>query len=151
MKIQSLKLVYFSPTGTTKAIIQGIARGIPHNTVELIDITKPDARKQPLQTAENELLLVGVPVYMGRMPALVTKWLHGIKAGRYSLDLFSIGRLTLPGFSRSTSISRRLRVTRSSGQGDGLRRARSGAPAPVWSSPGRSACMPIRRRRIRSR
>ena len=80
MKIQSLKLVYFSPTGTTKAIIQGIARGIPHNTVELIDITKPDARKQPLQTAENELLLVGVPVYMGRVPALVTEWLHGIKA-----------------------------------------------------------------------
>lgn len=80
MKIQSLKLVCFSPTGTTKVIIQGIARGINQSTVELIDITKPDARKQQLQTSENELLAVGVPVYMGRVPALLMEWLNAIKA-----------------------------------------------------------------------
>ncbi|AET69275.1 hypothetical protein Desor_3816 [Desulfosporosinus orientis DSM 765] len=80
MNVISLKLVCFSPTGTTKAIIQGVARGINHSTVELIDITKPDARKQQLQTSENELLLVAVPVYMGRVPALLSEWLHAIKA-----------------------------------------------------------------------
>ena len=80
MKIHSLKLVCFSPTGTTKAIIQGIARGINQSTVELIDITSPDARKQPLQTSDKELLVVGVPVYMGRVPALLMEWLHAIKA-----------------------------------------------------------------------
>lgn len=80
MKIQSMKLVYFSPTGTTKAIIQGIARGINQSTMELIDITRPDARKQLLQTSENELLVVAVPVYMGRVPALLIEWLHAIKA-----------------------------------------------------------------------
>lgn len=80
MKLESLKLVCFSPTGTTKAIIQGIARGINQNTVELIDITKPNARKQQLQTSENELLVVAVPVYMGRVPALLIEWLHAIKA-----------------------------------------------------------------------
>jgi len=80
MKIQSLKLVYFSPTGTTKAIIQGIARGINQSAVELIDITKPNARKQQLQTSENELLVVAVPVYMGRVPALLMEWLLRIKA-----------------------------------------------------------------------
>jgi ferredoxin len=80
MKIQSLKLVCFSPTGTTKAILQGVARGIDQSTVELIDITKPDARKQPIQTSENELLVVAVPVYMGRVPALLIEWLHAIKA-----------------------------------------------------------------------
>ncbi|SMD07479.1 EFR1 family ferrodoxin [Sporomusa malonica] len=80
MKIQSMKLVCFSPTGTTKTIIQGIARGINQSTVELIDITKPDARKQQLQTSENELLVVAVPVYMGRVPALLIEWLHAIKA-----------------------------------------------------------------------
>jgi flavodoxin len=41
MKIQSLKLAYFSPTGTTKSIVQAIAHGINLNTVEQIDITKP--------------------------------------------------------------------------------------------------------------
>ncbi|MCP4704736.1 MAG: 4Fe-4S dicluster domain-containing protein [candidate division Zixibacteria bacterium] len=80
MNIQSLKLVYFSPTGTTKKVVQGIVRGINQSTVELIDITKPDARKQQLQTSENELLIVAVPVYMGRVPALLSEWLHSIKA-----------------------------------------------------------------------
>ncbi len=80
MKIQSLKLVCFSPTGTTKAVVQAIARGINQSTAELIDITKPDARKQQLQTSENELLVVAVPVYMGRVPALLNEWLHAIEA-----------------------------------------------------------------------
>jgi ferredoxin len=80
MKIQSLKLVYFSPTGTTKTVVQSIARGIDHGTAELLDITRPDARKQSLQTSENELLVVGVPVYMGRVPAILTEWLQAIKA-----------------------------------------------------------------------
>jgi ferredoxin len=80
MKIQSLKLVYFSPTGTTKTVIEGIARGINQNAVEIIDITKPEARKQQLQTSENELLVVAVPVYCGRMPALSVEWLQSLKA-----------------------------------------------------------------------
>ena len=82
MKIESLKLVCFSPTGSTMAIIQGVAHGINQSTVELIDITKPDARKQQLQTSENDLLIVAVPVYMGRVPALLSEWLHAIKASK---------------------------------------------------------------------
>ena len=80
MKIQSLKLVCFSPTGTTKAIIHGIARGMDQYNAEIIDVTKPDARKKQLQTSENEILVVGVPVYMGRVPAIVTEWLQTVKA-----------------------------------------------------------------------
>jgi len=80
MEIQSLKLVCFSPTGTTKSIIQAIAAGINQSNTELIDITKPNARKQQFQTSENELLIVAVPVYMGRVPALLSDWLHAIKA-----------------------------------------------------------------------
>jgi len=82
MEIQSLKLVYFSPTGTTKTIIEGIARGINHNRVEEIYITKPEARKKQLQALENELLVVGVPVYGGRVPAVAIDWLYTIKANR---------------------------------------------------------------------
>ena len=80
MKIQTLKLVCFSPTGTTKAVAQAIARGINQSHVELVDITKPDARTQQLQTSDHELLVVAVPVYMGRVPALLTEWLHAINA-----------------------------------------------------------------------
>ena len=81
MKIQSVKLVWFSPTGTTKAIIQGIARGMKNqSSIELVDITKPDTRKQQLHTSEDELLVVGVPVYMGRVPAVLNEWLYAINA-----------------------------------------------------------------------
>ena len=80
MKIQSLKLVYFSPTGTTRSVVQSIAQGINTSTKELIDITTPGARKLPLQVSENELLVIGVPVYMGRVPAILTEWLRAGKA-----------------------------------------------------------------------
>jgi len=80
MKIQSTKLVYFSPTETTKSVVEGVARGYNATAVERIDLTKPLARLKPLQTGENELLIVGVPVYMGRVPEVIRAWLQSIKA-----------------------------------------------------------------------
>lgn len=80
MKIHALKLVYFSPTRTTKTIIEGIARGINQFPVETIDITKSEIRKQQMQTWENELLIIGVPVYVDRVPAIAIDWLHTLKA-----------------------------------------------------------------------
>lgn len=80
MKVRSLRMVCFSPTGTSKAVIQGIARGIDLSAVELMDITRPDARTDRLQTSEDELLIVAVPVYMGRVPALLSEWLQRIEA-----------------------------------------------------------------------
>ncbi len=82
MKIESVKLVYFSPTGTSKAVVQGIARGINPRIVEFIDITLPEAREQPLVCYEDELLIVAVPVYMGRVPAVATDWLNRIQADK---------------------------------------------------------------------
>ena len=80
MKINSVKLVCFSPTGTSKAIVQSIAKGLDYKNVELIDITKPVARQQALRTKKDDLLIVALPVYMGRISALVSGWLHSIKA-----------------------------------------------------------------------
>lgn len=82
MDIQTVKLVYFSPTGTTKAVVRAIARGIRPGTVEESDITAPHAREEPLQTSEGDLLVVGVPVYMGRVPALLNEWLSTVRADR---------------------------------------------------------------------
>jgi flavodoxin len=82
MEIQSLKLSYFSPTGTTRSIVRAVARGINQNTAEQFDITKPDMRKVQLRTSKNDLLVVALPVYIGRVPALLSEWLHGIKADK---------------------------------------------------------------------
>jgi ferredoxin len=48
--------------------------------VELTDITTPSERELKLRTSENDLLVVGVPVYMGRVPALLSDWLHAVEA-----------------------------------------------------------------------
>jgi ferredoxin len=80
MEIRSLKTVCFSPTGTTNALVAAIARGIDAGTPDIIDITRPAAREQSLQTAEDDLLIVGVPVYLGRIPALAGDWLRTLEA-----------------------------------------------------------------------
>ena len=80
MKLLSVKLVYFSPTGTTKAAVSRIAHALPCSSVDERDITRPDVREQSLLTSENELLIIGVPVYMGRVPALAAQWLQKLKA-----------------------------------------------------------------------
>ena len=79
MKVQKIKLVYFSPTGTTKAVVQGISSGIDSGLIENIDITSPEARQKPLETGEDELLIIGAPVYMGRIPALLGEWFLNFK------------------------------------------------------------------------
>ncbi len=80
MEVESVKLVYFSPTNTTKTVLRGIVHGMNPGRVEELDITRPAARVQPLQISERELLIIGVPVYMGRVPALLTDWLHAVSA-----------------------------------------------------------------------
>ncbi len=79
---ETVKLVWFSPTGTTKAVVHGIAKGIDSRVLETTDITLPQARTQPLAATENELLVIGVPVYMGRVPALLGDWLGMIQTAR---------------------------------------------------------------------
>jgi len=80
LDIQSLKLAFFSPTGTTKSIVSAVARGLDCPRVSHFDITRPSARAQALHASKNELLVVGVPVYMGRVPALLSRWLRSIDA-----------------------------------------------------------------------
>jgi ferredoxin len=80
MEIQAARLVCFSPTGTTKRVLRGIAHGIRQRPVELVDITKPAARRHGLRTTDKELLVVAVPVYLGRVPGLLMEWLYALDA-----------------------------------------------------------------------
>jgi ferredoxin len=75
MNIRSLTLAFFSPTGTTRAVLKGIARGLGM-TPRVVDVTTPVARTAPLAAQADELLVLGVPVYMGRVPDLLSVWLQ---------------------------------------------------------------------------
>ncbi len=79
MKIRSARLAFFSPTGTSKAVVRGIARGLGEGAMEFLDVTNPQARRRPLRVSEDELLVLAVPVYMGRVPGLLSDWLETIR------------------------------------------------------------------------
>jgi ferredoxin len=80
VEIRSLKLVCFSPTGTSRAAVQAVRRGIGHDAAELVDMTRPGGRTYRLETAADELLVVSVPVHVGRVPDLACRWLRTVEA-----------------------------------------------------------------------
>ena len=80
MKLDTVQIVYFSPTGTTRAIAEAIARGVAADAAEIVDITRPDGRRRPLRVAEGTLLVLAAPVYGGRVPGVAAEWLRTVQA-----------------------------------------------------------------------
>jgi len=80
VKIQKARLVYFSPTRTTKAILESISGGTGAEAVEHMDITLPDAGHDFAEMKKDELLIIGAPVYAGRLPEIAVKRLHSMKS-----------------------------------------------------------------------
>ncbi|ABB39817.1 4Fe-4S ferredoxin iron-sulfur binding domain-containing protein [Oleidesulfovibrio alaskensis G20] len=75
MKIRSVKAVFFSPTGTTRRIAECIGRAAAAGEPQLTDLTLPQTRGQKVFCAGDELLILAVPVYRGRVPGLLRDWL----------------------------------------------------------------------------
>lgn len=80
MDVKRITLVYFSPTGTTRKVLEGIAEGIGIADVEHIDLTLPEGAKQTVSPFSDELVIMGAPVYGGRMPAHVIDRFKRLKA-----------------------------------------------------------------------
>lgn len=86
--IKSVHALYFSPTGSTKKIVKEVGRtlGFP---IQEHDMTLPTGRETALELAEDELLIVGVPVYAGRVPELAVNYLTKVK-GNQSKAVFIV-------------------------------------------------------------
>ncbi len=68
MQVNAVKLVYFSPTGTTRKVLQNIAAGMQAVQVDEINLTTPDADSREITQLGHELTVIGMPVYAGRLP-----------------------------------------------------------------------------------
>ncbi|MBN1978133.1 MAG: 4Fe-4S binding protein [Anaerolineae bacterium] len=79
MNANTVKLIYFSPTGTTKSILEGIAQGLQAETVKHLDLTPPDASTRAIDEMHRELAIVGAPVYGGRLPPDAAQRLRRLK------------------------------------------------------------------------
>lgn len=74
-------ILYFSPTNTTKKICNAIASGMGEDVPVELNITKPDFRKKLISNPEAILngidhLIVGAPVYTGKLPLQVIESLN---------------------------------------------------------------------------
>ncbi|WP_270396048.1 EFR1 family ferrodoxin [Mediterraneibacter massiliensis] len=67
MKMNELKLVYFSPTGTTRKVIMELAKNIHLKSVSF-DFSVHKEKRPALSFMQNDFVLFGVPVYAGRVP-----------------------------------------------------------------------------------
>jgi ferredoxin len=68
MNIRRARLIYFSPTRTTKKIMEGISEGLQFETVESVDLTPPEIKTASSEMITDELVLLGAPVHSGRIP-----------------------------------------------------------------------------------
>lgn len=81
MTINRVRLVYFSPTGTTRRILESIAGGIAAEEVVHLDLTLPAAAEETAPLSAGELVIIGAPVYGGRLPVDAVERFRRIKAG----------------------------------------------------------------------
>jgi ferredoxin len=80
MEVKQVKLIYFSPTGTTQKVLQSIAEGIAVEDVAHINLTLPEGARQTIPPFSDELVIIGAPVYGGRLPVDAIKRLKQLKA-----------------------------------------------------------------------
>lgn len=75
--------MYFSPTGTTRTVVTRIAERLEKNAgdtaaIKEHDFTLPAGRREAPSFSGSDLLIIGVPVYAGRVPNVLLKYLNTI-------------------------------------------------------------------------
>jgi len=78
MNINNVWTLFFSPTGTSRKIVDAIAASIPGVKRSSLDLTYQGIENiKPFQG--DELVVIGVPVYAGRVAPLAAQRLQGIQ------------------------------------------------------------------------
>ena len=84
MELKKIWAVYFSGTGTTRRTVERIACGLAEKLslpVEKVDFSRPPVRQQELRFDAADLVVLGTPVYAGRVPNVLLPFLQKKIAG----------------------------------------------------------------------
>jgi NAD-dependent dihydropyrimidine dehydrogenase PreA subunit/NAD(P)H-dependent FMN reductase len=82
MVINKVWAAYFSATDTTKRTVSEIAAVIAEKLnarLETLDFTLPSGRTTPAEFSKGDLVVFGTPVYAGRVPNVLLKYLETIR------------------------------------------------------------------------
>lgn len=95
MKIKHVWSVYFSATDTTKTIVKTIAKTIAETLQcpeKELDFTTPKQREVAAYFEKGDIVIFGSPVYAGRIPNLLLKYLSTIKSnGAFGVPVVLFG------------------------------------------------------------
>ncbi|MCF8091743.1 MAG: 4Fe-4S binding protein [Desulfotignum sp.] len=80
MNRKTITLVYFSPTATTRTVLEEIAKGTGYDVADVYDITLSKTRKQIPSKLDSALIVFGAPVYSGRLPGLAADYFKQLSA-----------------------------------------------------------------------
>lgn len=79
---RKVSLLYFSATGTTKKVVNEIGNMLVEKYKNMIfkemDFTLPKSREDVILFSEDDIVIVGVPVYAGRVPNVLLNYLNSI-------------------------------------------------------------------------
>ena len=84
MQINTVWAAYFSATDTTKKVVTQIARRLSQQLqcpMQTFDFTPKRVRKEPKAFAAGDLVVFGTPVYAGRVPNLLIKYIASVQGG----------------------------------------------------------------------
>ncbi|MDQ7094689.1 EFR1 family ferrodoxin [Desulfosporosinus sp. PR] len=85
---KQLSIIYFSATDTTAKVVKEVANSLTDQFKEY-NITFPDQRQESLCFGGNDLVIVGVPVYSGRVPKFLLDYFTKVK-GDKTLAVFIV-------------------------------------------------------------
>ena len=77
---EKTRLIYFSPTGTSRKVLEHIALGMGRTDYSVLDITGEAVRTQAAPELADELVLVAAPVYSGRIAPTAAAYFKKLKA-----------------------------------------------------------------------
>lgn len=81
--------VYFSPTGTTRSIVESMVSQLTDQPITC-DITLEKNRHHTPEFKKNDLLIIGVPVYAGRIPVLIHDYMSHLKGDHTPVILVAV-------------------------------------------------------------
>lgn len=91
--LNSARLIYFSPTGGTRAVVEAVAGGLEAE-VAVSDITLPGNRRDRKVSVHEDIVIVGVPVYAQRIPGVIRRCLEELRGnGRPAVIICVYGNI----------------------------------------------------------
>ncbi|UWG97099.1 EFR1 family ferrodoxin [Dehalobacter sp. DCM] len=73
-----LNILYFSATGNTEKVVKTIAHGMGVNCKEYT-VSLPASRVKDIIFGDKDIVIVGVPVYAGRVPSFLSDYFTRVK------------------------------------------------------------------------